>query len=444
MIYQNIEELIGNTPLLKLRESSHGLKNIDVYAKLEYMNPFGSVKDRTVLGLTKDIDFDKLRSRNAKLIESSSGNTAKTMQIIARRNGTSMISVTNRVKVPEVDNLLRYLGAEIISLPGRSECPDPTDDDNAIARIEKMISADAQALVHTDQYSNQANSGIHQTTTAHEIFDDLSRIDYIIASVGTGGTSGGILKHITTNKLPTKTIGVAAHPSDFIPGIRTMNELFETALFDKNAFTSIEEVTSSDALTALDILVQNEGILAGPTTGATFAALTHYLKDFDTLHEDGSRKSVVFIACDRLEPYMSYVTKRLPERFGLNAKDDIFNTYVTSQEKNIYEKSANTATYEWTTRSNVQVIDIRGVKPFSMFHLEKSLSYPEEILREVLEQATPFDSSKPVLFVCPKGDRSLLIAAVLRKRGTEAYSLAGGLMAWRSAGLPMTRGGDNG
>ena len=112
MIYNNIEELIGNTPLLKIDPASHGLKHIDVYAKLEYSNPFGSIKDRTALGLTQQLDFEKLKQQGTRLVESSSGNTAKALQIIAARHDNQLVSVTNRVKVPEVEQILWYLGFE--------------------------------------------------------------------------------------------------------------------------------------------------------------------------------------------------------------------------------------------------------------------------------------------------------------------------------------------
>ena len=440
MIYRQIEELIGDTPLLQLSEQSHGLKNIDVYIKLEYLNPFGSIKDRTVLGLTKKIDFDDLQKQEVKLIESSSGNTAKALQIIASRHKTSLVSVTNRVKVTEVDQMLKYIGTEIISLPGKSECPDPNQDDNALTRIETMIRENPKEYVHTEQYTDLANPAIHERTTAHEIFSDLPEVDYVISSVGTGGSSGGIIDYIKHNNLSTKVIGVVAHPNDFIPGIRTMNELFETPLFTRSAFDEIKEVDSLNALKALDILVRHEGILAGPTTGASFSVLINHLQTQDTLRSDGSRKSVVFFACDRLDPYMSYIAKRLPERFNSNTQTDFFGKNINQDYKLICEVTPDDSILQWINEQDVQIIDIRGVKPFRAFHIENSISYPEDILREVSENATPFDNNKPILFVCPKGDRSLFIASVLRDRGIESYSLEGGLRKWRSAKLPLKYG----
>lgn len=441
MIYNQIEQIIGNTPLLKISEASHGLQHTDVYAKLEYLNPFGSIKDRTAIGLTKDINFTELNQRSARLIESSSGNTAKALQLIAGRQNNGLVSVTNRVKVPEVDQLLRYIGVDIVMLPGRSECPDPNDDDNALAQIEKMKQTDPTGYYHTDQYANKANPEIHMQTTAKEIYGDLGAIDYIVTGVGTGGSSGGLIDYIKQHDLATKSVGVVSDGSDFLPGIRTETELFETELFQKDWFEDLVEVTSADALHALDELVRNDGILAGPTTGASFAALKRYLQNNDTPRADGTRQVAVFIACDRIESYMSYIVKRLPERFNTRTLTDIFAMEVSDNEREQYEKPATEQTMQWINEQQVTVVDIRGVKPYGAFHIEGSLSYPEELLHEVGQQGTPFDINKPVLLVCPRGDRSLLYANLLTNRGVEAYSLAGGLLAWRSAQLKLARPG---
>ena len=439
MIHNNIEEIIGNTPLLKISSASHGLRHTDVYVKLEYLNPFGSIKDRTALGLTKNIDFKELNKRGARLIESSSGNTAKALQLIAGRQGNGLVSVTNRVKIPEVDQMLRYIGVDIVPLPGRSECPDPNDSDGALGVIEKMKQANPDSYVHTDQYSNLANPEIHEQTTAKEIYNDLDVVDYVVMGVGTGGSSGGLVSYIRKNNLTTKAIGVVADSSDFLPGIRTETELYETELFHKEWFEDLVEVTTQDALVALEELIQNDGVLAGPTTGASFAAVKRYLKSRDTPRADGSRQVAVFVACDRLETYMSYITKRLPERFNLTTHTDVFTLNYATDEKDKLEKNAGPEVAQWLLDHKVTVIDTRGVKPFEAFHIEGSLNYPEELLREISEQGTPFSDTSPVLFVCPRGDRSLLYASLFRKRGVEAYSLAGGLLAWRSAGLELAR-----
>jgi cysteine synthase B len=317
--------------------------------------------------------------------------------------------VTNRIKIPEVEDVLRYLGTDIVSLPGRSECPDPNDSDNAVATIDRMVSAEPEKYHHTSQYTNLDNPKAHQETTAKELYADLETIDYIVTGVGTGGSSGGMLEYIKEHDLPTKCIGVVAHPSDFLPGIRTKNELFETPLFQERWFADITEVTTEAALEALDILVRREGVLAGPTTGANFAAALEWSKAHDALREDGSRKTLVLVACDRLEPYMSYLKKRLPERFGLTSRNDV---YQLSEYGEVPDIEVAELAKKLASPTPPLVIDTRGVKAYGLFHIAGSLCYPEQLLQELFEDGAPFAADE-VVFVCPKGDRSKLYAGLL-------------------------------
>jgi cysteine synthase B len=433
MIYNNIESLIGNTPIIKLSSELAGLKNTDLYAKLEYLNPFGSTKDRTALGiLGKDTDL-----KDKVVIESSSGNTAKALQVLSSRRQSRLITVTNRVKIPEIENLLKFMGAEIIQLPGRSECPDPNDKDSALNVIDKMMFESPEKFVHTSQYSNLNNTFIHQDTTAREVFTDIPDLDYFIGGVGTAGSSGGVIEYIKKHRLSTKVIGVVADPDDFLPGIRTMAELYETNLFYKKDYDQFQEVNSLDALSSLRILVKDEGVLAGPTTGANYYAAVEFLKKFDKLKPNGERQTAMIIACDRIESYMSYITARIPELFGKKNRTDIFRINKAIDKSEI-EKSADQKTVDWLEGGSVQVIDIRGVKPHSLFRIKGSICYPEDYLREILQTGTPI--SGDVLFVCPTGEKSLTYASILKDRGVNSYSLKGGLLAWRAANLELERG----
>lgn len=436
MLYNNIEDLIGNTPLLKISGEKYGLRDADIYMKLEYLNPFGSIKDRTALGLTKHLDMSTLGTER-ELLESSSGNTAKALQLLASRHGSRLTSVTNRIKVPESEQLLRYLGTNIVALPGRSECPNLHDPSNPLNVIYDMAQS-KDRYIHTDQYQNHDNTHIHATTTAKELYDELGEIDVFVSGVGTGGSSGGVIEYATEHSKETTFVGVIAEPSDFLPGIRTRAELFETALFKADMYSELREVTSKHALQALRQLAQQEGVLAGPTTGANFAVALAYAKE--TEQPDRAKKRVIVcIACDRLEGYMSYIGKRQPELFNRQQFTDLYDIEVDAALRAELEKPADSETASWIAANDVQIVDTRGVKPFMNFHIAGSMNYPEEYLREVLESGVPFARTSPVLVVCPMGDRSLLLAAVLRQRGIEAYSLANGLMAWRQARLGFER-----
>ena len=138
MLYSDITELIGNTPLLRLDPGKHGIDGAEVYAKLEFCNPFGSVKDRIAWGMIRD-DLPGITSRGQTLIEASSGNTAKALQVLAAMHGIRLRVLTNRTKVPEVRDALELLGGELEELPGLSECPDPTVPNDVFGAIEKLM-----------------------------------------------------------------------------------------------------------------------------------------------------------------------------------------------------------------------------------------------------------------------------------------------------------------
>ena len=438
MLYDNIEQLIGNTPLLKIDGNKYNLADADIYMKLEYLNPFGSIKDRTVMGLTEDVR-DKL-NKDYGLIESSSGNTAKALALIASRRGAKLTSVTNRIKVPEVEMMIRYLDVDIVALPGRSECPDPNDADNPLNIIYRMEGENPDLYYHTRQYDSQANPQIHAKTTAAEIYATLGEVDVFVSGVGTGGSSGGVVEYGRQHNKDTTYIGVISDSTDFLPGIRSRSELFETALFNVDTFHDLIRIGTPEALDYLRKLVLNEGVLAGPTTGANFAAAIKYAKMTEQANRKERRK-IVCIACDRIEYYMSYIAQRQPEIFARNDYTDIYQNTLSDQDVELIEKSADSDIQNWIDENNIRVVDMRSVNAFSNFRIKSSVNYPESYLLEALSHGTPFDNESGYLFVCPSGDRSLHIASVLKKRGIDnVFSLAGGLAKWRAKGLPLERG----
>lgn len=177
MIVNSITELIGNTPLLKIDESVHGIKNLDLYAKLEYYNPFGSVKDRVAKGMIDPI-LDELKEKNKTIVEASSGNTAKALSVLSSINGLKFKTVTNRIKMPEVRMILQTLGSDIEELPGLSDCPDPNDPNDFTTVAANLANREPELYHYTDQYFNKLNLNSHYETTGKEISNDLKNINY--------------------------------------------------------------------------------------------------------------------------------------------------------------------------------------------------------------------------------------------------------------------------
>ncbi|MGQ9847625.1 MAG: pyridoxal-phosphate dependent enzyme [Bacteroidales bacterium] len=430
MIANSIFDLIGKTPLLKIPNSVHGLKNINLYAKLELFNPWGSVKDRTAWGILKPY-LNLLK--NKRVIESSSGNTAKALQMIANIYQSSLKTITNRIKVPEVRDILRVIGTEIQELPGKSDCYDPNDPNDPIVYIQQEIAKNPDKYIYSDQYFNDLNRQIHYNTTGQEIIDDLGTVDYLIGGLGTTGSTLGVAQRLKENNPNLIIIGVVAEQDDYIPGIRNRDEVFEVGLFKPEFYSKIITVNSHRALESMMKLIKGAGLLVGPTTGAAFFGALEYLKNIT--NNSTKTKKAVFIACDRLEWYMSYIKERKPEWFGEtqleNWKDKIaINKQVSISPDNIVR---------WINNNNPLIIDLRQPISFKISRIPNSINFPYNQLDAILNTTVPFNTKQKILLVCPLGEKSMLVASYLKTKKVDAYSLEGGINAWRDKNLPLER-----
>jgi cysteine synthase/rhodanese-related sulfurtransferase len=435
MLYQHITELIGNTPLLRLEPARHGIEAIDLYVKLEFCNPFGSVKDRIAWGMIRD-DLGEIIDRGQTLVEASSGNTAKALQVLAAMHGLRLRALTNRAKVAEVRDMLELLGVELEELPGLSECPDPTVPDDVFSTIEKMMAERPGEFYHPSQYTNLANVRTHHDTTGQEIAADLGEVDFLFGGLGTTGSTRGAATFLQAANPGLKTIGVVSTREDFIPGIRSEAELWDVGLFDPGFYAQIMPVRSADAIDATLELAVRHGVLAGPTTGATYWAARQYLRRQPV--PAGPPRRAVIIACDRLEPYLSYVRKRRPDLFGQARRatpGDVPDELVAA----VPELSV-TALAGMIPDPALLCIDTRGSMAYRIGHLPGSVNIPDDYLEDMLRHGCPFPGSRTIVFVCAVGEYSRRLAAFLRQAGHDAASLAGGVVAWRDAGLPLESG----
>lgn len=442
MRYDSITEVIGNTPLVRIPESVHGLRHIDLYAKLEMLNPFGSVKDRAAWSMAGPL-LEKTDQANGSLVELSSGNTAKALAVIAGMHGMAFKSITNRMKVPEIKDLLLLLGAEIEELPGQTECLDPTDTADPLTRIHRMLSEENSGYLHTDQYYNERNTLAHETGTGPEIIADLGGCppDHFIACVGTAGSSTGTARAFRDKAIGTTVVGLVAHKSDFIPGIRNIDEVHEVGLFDPDTYDAIETVSADEAIDGMLELVRRCGMLAGPTGGAAYHGAVRHLRAVDAdLAASGERQTAVFIVCDRVESYMSYVRQRRPELLNQPARPNSVAS-LSDVEAAAAPALSVAEAQTWIREIDPLVVDLRGPFAYRALRLPGSINIADELFAELLVGGSPFPADKPVLLACPVGEKSALYAALLRRMGqTQVQSLAGGVIAWRDAGAPMVRG----
>ncbi|KQY34851.1 MULTISPECIES: pyridoxal-phosphate dependent enzyme [Nocardia] len=437
MVYTHITELIGNTPLLRLDPAVHGLPDVDLYAKLESHNPFGSVKDRVAWAMIRD-DLEHIAADGQSFIEASSGNTAKALRVLGALHGIPLRAVTNRIRVSEVRQLLQLLGTEIVELPGLSECPDPHAADDVSAVIEQTISQGQGRWYHPSQYTNERNVAAHHDGTGAEIATDLAdagidHLDYLIGGLGTTGSTRGTATALLAHHPGLRTIGVVSDRFDFIPGIRSEREMWEVGLFRPDFYDEIVTVDAAAAIEATLDLVRGYGVLAGPTSGAGYYAALHALAAAP--RPEGRPLVAVLIVCDRMEPYLSYFAKRRPDLFGKPTAPAPPSPDDTAPMLS----PAELADLDRTARPTV--VDTRGAMAYRVGHVPGALNIRDDQLDEMLTQGVPFPRSRPVVFVCPVGETSLRFAALAHRAGYAAFSLEGGIVAWRDAGYAMERGG---
>lgn len=436
MRYDHITELIGNTPLLRLDPAVHGLDNVELYAKLEFFNPFGSVKDRVAWGMIRD-ELDDIVANGQTLIEASSGNTAKALRILGAMHGVGLRAVTNRIKVDEVRELLRLFGTDIEELPGLSECPDPTAPNDVYSVIEATMAKAPGAYHHPSQYTSEKNIEAHYQGTGREIHEDLTRdgitrVDYLVGGLGTTGSTRGAATYLRKHNPELRTIAVVSERSDFIPGIRSETEMWDVGLFQPEFYERIIPVDAGRAVEATLDLATGHGVLAGPTSGAAYAAALDYLGALD--HSSERPLVAVFIVCDRIEPYLSYIRKRRPDLFGETTKR---RTPTTAAELAAAPVLTPDELEDLDRTARPTIVDTRGAMAYRIAHVPGAINIRDDQLDDMFNQGVPFSRSRPLVFVCPVGEVSLRFAALARRAGYDAASLAGGITAWRDSGKPM-------
>jgi cysteine synthase len=318
VLYNHITEIIGNTPLLRIDPAVHQLVNVELYAKLEHLNPFGSLKDRTAWGLVKDV-FPQVIENKQTIVEFSSGNTAKALAILAGVHGLSFRTITNRIKVPEVYDVLKVVGAEIDTLLGNTECPD-------YEYLERLTLNYPGDYFHTDQYREAKNPQMHYETTGREIFDDIGSVDYLYGGLGTAGSTRGVATFLSEKNPALQNIGVVAELGHSIPGLRNIDEMAEMGIFEKNFYQDFIVVDIPHSLESMLTLIRQCGVLGGPSTGAVYQAVRQHLQE-QCLHWTRPMK-VVFIVCDRVEWYISYLRQHRPDLFDEHVDDVTRSSYA--------------------------------------------------------------------------------------------------------------------
>ena len=301
-IYQQLTELIGNTPLLKLNRLSEKYHTkASILAKLEYFNPGGSVKDRIALAMIEDAEQKGLLQPGATLIEPTSGNTGVGMAWIAAIKGYKTILTMPETMSVERRMLLKAMGAQLVLTPG-------SEGMNGAIRKANELQQEIPSAIILKQFENPANPAAHIRTTAEETWKDTDgKIDVFIAGVGTGGTLSGVGKGLKAHNPQIEIIAVEPDASAVLSGgkagshrIQGIGAGFIPKTYDTDIADRIIRVKDEDALHMEKELAATEGLLAGISSGAAAYAALQLASDADY-----AGKNIVALLPDTGERYLS-------------------------------------------------------------------------------------------------------------------------------------------
>ena len=300
-IYNSISELVGHTPVVELKniEKKFGLKG-KIFAKLEYFNPAGSVKDRVALNMILNAERDGKISKGGVLIEPTSGNTGIGIAAIGVPRGYRVIIVMPETMSVERRQLIKAYGAEIVLSDGSKGMKE------AIEKAEELAKETGGTIM--GQFVNPSNPEAHYKTTGVEIYEDMDgAVDYFVAGVGTGGTITGAGKYLKEKKADVKVVAVEPYSSPVISegragkhGIQGIGAGFIPETLDVSVIDEIITVKDEDAFNLGKTVSGAEGFLVGISSGAALWAATEVAK-----REESKGKNIVVILPDSGDRYLS-------------------------------------------------------------------------------------------------------------------------------------------
>ncbi|WP_194189759.1 cysteine synthase A [Clostridium chrysemydis] len=297
MIYNNILELIGNTPIIKVNNLVDE-NSAEVYVKLEKFNVGGSVKDRAALGMIEKAESLGLIKPGDTIVEPTSGNTGIALAMIGKLKGYNVTIIMPDTMSKERRALIKAYGADLILTPGTKGMK------GAIEKANELVREKGYFL--PQQFENVANPEKHYETTAIEIANDLNDLDYFVAGVGTGGTITGIGKYLKEHIDGVKVIAVEPESSPVISGgepgphkIQGIGAGFVPSIYKEEYVDEVVKVSNEDAYKIAKDFSSEEGVLVGISSGAAIYAAVELAKKL------GKGKKVLAIAPDGGEKYIS-------------------------------------------------------------------------------------------------------------------------------------------
>lgn len=294
MINNNVLDMIGNTPMIKL----NNIGNSNLYVKLEKYNPAGSIKDRAVYYMVENLEKNGLLKKGDVLVEATSGNTGIALSMIGSLKGYKVIIVMPETMSIERRTLMKAYGAKFILTDGSLGMK------GSIEKMNKLLSENSN-YISLKQFDNEYNPLAHYETTGVEIYNQVKDIDIFVCGVGTGGTISGVGKYLKEQNLNIRVVAVEPEGSPVISKnkkgshkIQGIGAGFIPKNYNENVVDEVMTITDEESYKGVRIMAQKEGILVGISSGANvYAALK--------LCEMYPDKKIVTVAPDGIDKYMS-------------------------------------------------------------------------------------------------------------------------------------------
>jgi len=424
-VYDSILDLLPNvenpTPLVRLTRVTP-FEHTKVYAKLEWYNPFGAVKDRVAFNMVSEAEERAVIEEDQKLVEPTSGNTGLGLAMIANALGYSLTTPVSNQIPQEKRTMLRFFGANVVELED-DLCPAPGAPEGAISRAKEI--AELPGFLMLDQYGNEANPGAHYRTTGPEIWRQTDgAVTHFVAGLGTCGTISGTGRFLKEHNPRVQVLGVHPNEGHDIPGVRSIHQLGQTRFFNSDEYDGLVEVLNHDAFELCLRLNREESITAGPSSGLALAGAFKLIAD-----EPGNLVVVVFP--DSIFKYASSVVKHFAGLGSVPATPKSRHEYLLDEMiENVRANpdltiDVDSAHELWQTHEPF-VLDVRDRDVYRNTHVRGAIRTTD----------LPEDRDIPMLTVCQQGNISLPAVLFLTSLGyRNVRSITGGTNAWRKSGF---------
>jgi cysteine synthase/rhodanese-related sulfurtransferase len=434
-VYDSVLDMLSGpdnpTPLVRLRRVIP-FRHTQVWAKLEWYNPFGAVKDRVAANLVRDAEERGVRLEH--LVEPTSGNTGMGLAMIANAKGLEFTATLSLAIPVEKRSSLRLFGADLVELAD-DLCPMPGAPEGAMAKATELGAREGWHQLN--QYKNPANPDAHMRTTGPEIWRQTGgAVTHFVAGLGTCGTITGCGRFLRSKKADLRVHGVHPAEGHDIPGVRSLRQLKLADFFFPNEYDGLAEVSNDDAYRMCKRLNQEESLVAGPSSGMALVGALRMIPD-----EPGAVCVVIFP--DSAFKYSSSFRKHLPELFGQTGAEAAPPAPVPEVLQSVQALALESpdvidpAEALRAARAGAVLLDVRSPDEFGAGHIDGAVNVVLSALSRPGAAGLPADRARPIVTVCAVGKRSLTAMILLKAQGYQrVQNLRGGLQAWKAAGLP--------